>query len=271
MSEPKNIYDKVDSVETKMDNMSSKLDGLASQVQNLLSADTKKQSATPSTGGIADAEYSQSAKHNIVKSFIAKAKKEYIWLGSNQDFKKEQLIAVVLMISYMVFGLITTILTSAAIKFYSTFTLLENIWMCMMVPMLISTIKAKRLHECEKLSSAKCFRFDYDSDGVLRIGALKKSYKVFFILSCVSAVANFIVVLSVGQKPISITAAIFEVITAVIGGFASYRDFDFYCGYNSLRFSGKSDFTGEQVAFIYEPFMNKMYTEEEYNKVFPNI
>ena len=254
MSEPKNIYDKVDSVETKMDNMSSKLDGLASQVQNLLSADTKKQSATPSTGGIADAEYSQSAKHNIVKSFIAKAKKEYIWLGSNQDFKKEQLIAVVLMISYMVFGLITTILTSAAIKFYSTFTLLENIWMCMMVPMLISTIKAKRLHECEKLSSA-----------------LKKSYKVFFILSCVSAVANFIVVLSVGQKPISITAAIFEVITAVIGGFASYRDFDFYCGYNSLRFSGKSDFTGEQVAFIYEPFMNKMYTEEEYNKVFPNI
>ena len=89
MSEPKNIYDKVDSVESKMDSMSSKIDGLTLQVQNLLSSDIKKQTQKFPLDKTTNIECSQASKQNTVRKFIASAKKEYIWLGSNQDFAKE--------------------------------------------------------------------------------------------------------------------------------------------------------------------------------------
>ena len=269
MSEPKNIYDKVDSVESKMDSMSSKIDGLTLQVQNLLSSDIKKQTQKFPLDKTTNIECSQASKQNIVRKFIASAKKEYIWLGSNQDFSKEQRIAKVLMLVYFVLGLMATILTSIAIKFYSLFTLFENVWMCMFALLFLPLVRTKPIYECQKMSAAKCFQFVHDSDGVLRMGALKKSYKNVFVLSCISAVLNCIAIIAIGQKTIAVVSVILELVMAVIGGFAAYKVLDFYCGYGPLRFSGKSEFTNQDIVFIFEPSLNKIFTEEDYKKTFP--
>ena len=77
MNSSDNLYDRVDEVESKVDDVSAKMDSLTAKIDGLL---TIKQTTTTNP---------QTENPQVVlKRFIAKAKKEYCWLGSEADFQK---------------------------------------------------------------------------------------------------------------------------------------------------------------------------------------
>ena len=77
------------------------------------------------------------------------------------------------------------------------------------------TLKAKRFYDCYEFSLTSCFRFEPDADGVLRMGAPNKKYKVFLVLTCISAIFNIIVVWMENKNGMALPATIFEL--AVLG------------------------------------------------------
>ena len=170
MNSSDNLYDRVDGVESKVDDVSAKMDSLTAKIDGLLSleqtATTTHQTENPQV---------------VLKRFIAKAKKEYCWLGSEEDFQKEKKTVLILLATLIGAIVLSTIFTSIAFGMYSTFTLFENIWLIMMGYVFFYVAKAKRFYDCYEFSLTSCFRFEPDADGVLRMGTLNKKYKVFLV------------------------------------------------------------------------------------------
>ena len=254
-----NIFDRVEGVESKVDDVSAKMDSLTAKIDGLLSI---KQTTT---------EPRQAENPQVVlKRFISKAKKEYCWLGSESDFQKEKksvLIFLAVLIGTIVFS---TIFTSIAFGMYSTFTLFENIWLIMMCFVAFYLVKAKRFYDCYEFSLTSCFKFEPDADGVLRMGAPNKKYKVFLVLTCISTICNIVVVWLENKSGMALPATIFELAVIGLSIFVfNFKALDFFYGYSNFRFTGANETTGQKVVLIYEPIMNKLYTEEDYLKNFP--
>lgn len=87
---------------------------------------------------------SQISEQQLIKKFIKSAKKEYVWFGSNYEFKKSKIIANVLFVALIIVGIISTILSSISFKTYSTFTLFENIWFIFASLMFSHSLNAKK-------------------------------------------------------------------------------------------------------------------------------
>ena len=103
----------------------------------------------------------------------------------------------------------------------------------------------------------------------IKYGILKK-YKVFLVLTCISAICNIIVVWMENKNGMALPATIFELAVLGLSIFVfNFKALYFFCGYSNLRFTGANETTGEKVVLIYEPIMNKLYTEEDYLKQFP--
>lgn len=254
-----NIFDRVEGVESKVDDVSAKMDSLTAKIDGLLSV---KQTTTTT--------HQTENPQVVLKRFIAKAKKEYCWLGSEEDFQKEKKTSLILLAILMGTIILSTIFTSIAFGMYSTFTLFENIWFVMMGFMAFYLLKAKRFYECLEFSLTSCFRFEPDADGVLRMGTPNKKYKVFLVLTCICAVCNIIVVWLENKSGMALPATIFELAVIGLSTFVfNFKALDFFYGYSNLRFTGANETTGQKVVLIYEPIMNKLYTEEDYLKQFP--
>ena len=259
MSENKTVFDRVDDVESKVDDVSAKMDNLSAKIDDLLSV---KQTATTSR---------QTENPQVVlKRFISKAKKEYCWLGSESDFQKEKRLALIFLAILMGTIILSTIFTSIAFGMYSTFTLFENIWLIMMCFIASYLVKAKRFYDCYEFSLASCFRFEPDADGVLRMGAPNKKYKLFLVLTCICAVLNIIVAWTENNGGMAFLATVFELAVIGLSIFVfNFKALDFFYGYSNLRFTGTNETSGAKVVLIFEPIMNKLYTEEDYLKKFP--
>lgn len=250
-----NIFDKVDGVESKVDDVSTKMDTLSAKIDGLSSTMQAAITEKPQV---------------VLKRFISKAQKEYCWFGSESDFQNEKTSALIFLMILMGVIVLSTIFTSIAFGMYSTFTLFENIWLIMMGFMTVYVLKAKRFYGCCEFSLTSCFKFDTDADGVLRGGALNKKYKVFLVLTCISAVCNIAIVWIENKSGMALPATIFELGVFGLSIFAfKVKALEFFCGYSNLRFTGLNETTGQKVVLIFVPITNKLYTEEDYLKRFP--
>ena len=67
----------------------------------------------------------------------------------------------------------------------------------------------------------------------------------------------------------ALPATIFELAVIGLSIFVfKFKALDFFCGYSNLRFTGRNDTNTQTVVLIFEPIMNKLYTEEDYLKQF---
>jgi hypothetical protein len=254
-----NIFDRVDGVESKVNDVSAKMDSLTAKIDGLLSV---KQTTTTT--------HQTENPQVVLKRFISKAKKEYCWLGSEADFQKEKKTALILLATLIGAIIFSTVFTSIALGLYSMFTLFENIWLIMMCFVAFYLVKAKRFYDCYEFSLTSCFKFEPDADGVLRMGAPNKKYKVFLVLTCISAICNIIVVWMENKNGMALPATIFELAVFGLSIFVfNFKALNFFYGYSNLRFTGANEATGKKVVLIYEPIMNKLYSEEDYLKQFP--
>jgi hypothetical protein len=109
-----------------------------------------------------------------------------------------------------------------------------------------------------------------DGDGVWRCGQLKKKYKWFSVITCICALCNIIVVWMEANIILALLATIFELALGVLSIYVFYfKALDYFCRYCNLRFTGRNDSNTQTISIIYDPIVNKLYTEEEYKKQFP--
>ncbi len=246
MSENKTVFERLDEIDAKLDKAIS---------------------------GKSQSETIQLPRENpqaTLKRFISGAKKEYMWLGSREDFEKEKRTTFLFVWVLIGVGLLATIFTSIAFKLYSTFTLFENIWLIMMLCSVKYIHKSQYYHDCFEFSENSFFHFELDADGVLRCGHLKKRYKWFSVITCICAVCNIIVVWMEANNMLALLATIFELALGVLSIYAFYfKVLDYFSGYCQLRFTGRNDSNTQAISIIYDPILNKLYTEEEYKKQFP--
>lgn len=246
MSENKTVFERLDEIDAKLDKAIS---------------------------GKSQSETIQLPRENpqaTLKRFISRAKKEYMWLGSREDFEKEKRTTFLFVWVLIGVGLLATIFTSIAFKLYSTFTLFENIWLIMMLCTVKYIHKSQYYHDCFEFSENSFFHFELDADGVLRCGHLKKRYKWFSVITCICAVCNIIVVWMEANNMLALLATIFELALGVLSIYAFYfKVLNYFSGYCQLRFTGRNDSNTQTISIIYDPILNKLYTEEEYKKQFP--
>ena len=150
MSENKTVFERLDEIDAKLDKVVS----VASQREGMQIPRENPQIA--------------------LKRFIGRAKKEYMWLGTQSEFEYEKQTAFRLLWLLVGVGLLATIFSTIAFKLYSTFTLFENIWLIMMLCAIKYIRKAQYHYDCFDFSENSFFRFELDADGVLRCGTLKK-------------------------------------------------------------------------------------------------
>lgn len=246
MSENKTVFERLDEIDAKLDKAIS---------------------------GKSQSETIQLPRENpqaTLKRFISRAKKEYMWLGSREDFEKEKRTTFLFVWVLIGVGLLATLFTSIAFKLYSTFTSFENIWLVMMLCTVKYIHKSQYYHECFEFSENSFFHFELDADGVLRCGQLKKRYKWFSVITCICALCNIIVVWMEANIILALLATIFELALGVLSIYVFYfKALDYFCGYCHLRFTGRNDSNTQTISIIYDPTFNKLYTEEEYKKQFP--
>lgn len=257
MSNSGNLYERVDGVESKVDDVSAKMDSLSAKIDGLLSV--KQTTATPQT------ENPQA----VLRRFISKSKKEYCWFGNDDIFNKQK--KHTLMIQFALIGVIilATIFTSVAYKMYTTFSFFENIWLLMTCFLMHYTSKATRIYNCSSFALKSCFNFEFDADGVLRKGAVKKKYKAFFILACICAIANIVIVWTKSNTIMSVISTILELAVLGVSIYGYFvRTLDFFDFYTILRFTGENETTGQRVVLFFDTISSKLYTEEEYLKQF---
>ena len=113
-----------DNVFDKLDEQSLKIDKLNEQVANITDTLQKSNNQEQQTKNIGGEPVN---KQRVIKDFLLKSSKNYRWFGNEKDFYKDKTKSVSFLVCVIAIGLISTILTSASLGIYSTFTLFENI------------------------------------------------------------------------------------------------------------------------------------------------
>ena len=198
-----------------------------------------------------------------LQNFIRRSTHEYMWLGTREDFARDKGVAILLTILSMLGIILCTFVTSAAVGYYTTFTLFEHIWLFLLVFVCKYIIKAEKNYSTLEYSLNSFERFTLDADGVLRSGPYKKKYKWFLILAVISFVSNAICNWG------SLLALLLELLVLGLNLFTVYKVTDFFAGYGPIRFSGMNDRGTAKVVIIFDTLQNKLYTEEDYLKQFP--
>ena len=260
MSDPNNIFDRVDGVENKVDKVSSKMDNLASMLEKAL---TKNSNALDNNN-----LFVKENQQQVLRRFVRNSTKEYMWIGSFAEFYQGKRTSLILLLILMAVMFVATILTGVAIKTYTVFMFFENVWFIMLAYILIQVWRAQRFYECYQFSKTDCFKFETDADGILRMGALKKRYKILFSFNCISAIANVIYMWVKSGGAMAVVATIFEIAVVGLNIFVCYKVLDFFSGYAWLRFTGKNEMTGKRVALIYDPILNNLHEENDFFKKF---
>lgn len=202
-----------------------------------------------------------------LRNFLKTSYKEHLWVGNEDEFQKERTKTLLVLIGTSIVMLICTIVTTACLSIYSTFTLFENIWLLLTMFLIKYVYKAQRHYSSEVFSDNSCFRWTRDADGVLQMGIIKKKYKAFFWIAVICAFLNMVSSWMMDcSAPLLVTVLELATIGAI--GYSVWETVGFFAGYGPIRFSGKNQYNSSKVVLIYSDIDRKLYVAEDYYKQF---
>lgn len=251
-----------DNVFDKLDEQSLKIDKLTEQVANItdtLQKSNNQEQQTKNVGG------EPVNKQRVIKDFLLKSSKNYRWFGNEKDFYKDKTKSVSFLVCVIAIGLISTILTSASLGIYSTFTLFENImlfatcWQLGYVCKLQLTIPDIEL----ALHSTEVFTLNSDNL-MVSTNKEKRRYKIFRILCYIAIVCNIISIWTFQNSSKSVIATIFEIIFLGVIIAARWFYCNLTCMYNFVYFSGKT-YDGQRITLVWNG-QQELITKEEFDK-----
>ena len=138
MDDNRSVYERLNSIESNQSTAQVQNEEILKLLKSL-SKDSEVNS------NIVNQSYRQISKQQLLKNFIKSSKKEYLWHGKREEFSKYKTIVSLLYFDLIIIGIISTIITSVTFKLYSTFSLLENIWLIFAFIMFLYAVKTKRV------------------------------------------------------------------------------------------------------------------------------
>ena len=247
--ENKSLYEQLEDINKKQD--------------EILEAVNKPTAAPATENNAIKSTVKQRNQSWSLKNFINRSIHEYMWLGTRDEFEKDKSVATLFTILSIVGICLCSIVTTATVGFYTTYTFFENIWLFLLLFVCKYVMKAQKNYSTLEYSQNSFERFTLDADGVLRPGPYKKKYKWFLILAVISFILNAICNWG------SLIALLLEVLVLGLNLFTVYKVTDFFAGYGPIRFIGMNDRGTAKVVIIFDTLQNKLYTEEDYLKQFP--
>lgn len=250
-----------DNVFDKLGEQSLKIDKLTEQVANITDTLQKSNNQEQQTKNIGGEPVN---KQRVIEDFLLKSSKNYRWFGNEKDFYKDKTKSVSFLVCVIAIGLISTILTSASLGIYSTFTLFENImvfatcWQLGYVCKLQLTIPDIEL----ALHSTEVFTLNNDNL-MVSTNKEKRRYKISRILCYIAIVCN-IISMTFQNFSTSVIATIFEIIFLGVIIAARWFYCNLTCMYNFVYFSGKT-YDGQRITLVWNG-QQELITKEEFDK-----
>ena len=195
-------------------------------------------------------------------NFIKNSQKSYLYFNLDDEYRKEKSKTLIIVSAMLFVALLTTIFTTISIGFYSTFSVLENVWMAFEVGLIIKILKSRQEYDHFEYSLNSYQRFEMNSDGLYCPVADKKRYKIFKILACISAGLNIIFLIVEYKNPIAIVAIAFEVLVIASAIVAMYFTEDYFYGYTAVLYNGL--YGQEKLEIVQDNLLNKIMTKKEY-------
>ncbi len=262
-NKPQNVFEKLDSIEASQSVTNAQNGQILDLLNKISSQQTvvQKNETGPKT-------QSPLSNQFLLRSFIRKSKKEYIWFGTIDEFNKSKTIVNILCVSLIIVGILSTIFTSIAFKMYSTFSLFENIWLIFACILFSHSVYAKKRMLDTDLRDHSNSVFVQDDDGVWNdTGKEKKRFKWFRRISYIAVVCNIIVIWIESKGAIAILATIFELAFAGITIGILFTYINLFCMYNSfILFTGRNASNTETVTLIFDVIGKKLAPLEEYKE-----
>ncbi len=205
-------------------------------------------------------------EQELLQRFLKTSCKEYHWIGSEKEWTT---IKKVLWIAHLVLlgcGILSTIVVSAAVKIYSTFTFLENLWLIASLVLLYNVLTSKGIMPDYVLAKKSPTVYFPNSIGLFSdTYKKKKPYVVFRVLAYIGVICNLIYIwTSCKNSALATISTIFEVLFLGLTLFIRFFSCKLYDGYIFIYFKGFNEFTHQRVILVYDPLHKKYYDVEEF-------
>ena len=266
-----NIFEEFDKMSEQIKKLDEKVDEIGDK-SDLKAMSEQIKKINDKVDGISNTKIvyvdKEKEKHTW-RNFVIKSKKEYCWFGHKEDFEAKQNLIILVGLALVITLLLSTILTSIAIKTYSTFSLLENIWLVVIIILIVKISLTDKEQEMFSFFKWSLYVDEFDGESILYKGRVKKRYYVFLILNCIAAVLNVIFLFTDKKYVFAIIVLILEIINIALSIiFFRFQYLPFFDSYFHLKLIGRGENSIEPVIIYFDMLQNKFYTEEEYYDTF---
>ncbi len=206
----------------------------------------------------------------ILKRFIKTSVKEHVWFGPRVDFEKNKNWLIIVCLLLIMMGVISSIITSAAVGIYGTFTFFENMQTIATFFILSYAIKAKKRMIDSDLALNTCDKFSPDQDGVWRDTFKEKSvFKWLRRVAYVAIVLNIVFIWTSSSGGDAILATIFELFYLGLIIAVFYLRIGLYCMYGMfIIFTGKNTDNTKNIAIVFDVREGKLVPFDQFEKLF---
>ena len=211
-------------------------------------------------------------RHNrgfILSNFIKRSEHEYVWLGSQDEFKQDKKVTIiVLFVSILLMGIATAVST-LSFELYTTFTFFENIWLFLSLYMLKFVLKAKKNHPTSVFAKNSFEIFKENEKGILVIDKHKMKYIVFFVVALINFVLNIANAFISEINHVPALVIIFEVLAMGFCVYAYIKVHDFFLFYGFVKLTGTNEEQTKKVVLYLDPQTEVLYSEEKFFEKYP--
>lgn len=208
------------------------------------------------------------SNQEILNRFLKTSKKSWRWFGNSKELGKNKLLLILATLTMIVFGIVSTVISSMSAGIYSTFTFLENIGLIFAVIILVYGVKAKLLYQNDELAHNSTTKYVKDKFGLSVPGKEKVVFRIFRWIAAIASILS-IVFVWIKQSNLSVTATIFEVLFLASILFVRFADAALFAQYTIIYFEGTNMAKTEKVTLVWDPMVKKIIPEEEYKKKIP--
>ena len=263
----RSVFERLDSIEASQSVTKAQNDEIIGLLKKIGDAQLEQRKEFPQS------QPPKIDEKQVIQDFVRSATKEHVWFGSIGDFNKSKMLVNVICIVLIIVTLVSTILMSLSIKFYSTFSFLENIWMVFVCIILAYSINSRKKMLDIELKEHSTYTFIQDEDGTWRdTNKEKKRFKAFRIIAYISAIGNIIVVWCLSNGTLAIMTTIFELLLLglSIGLYFAYANLA--CMYGTfILYTGYNVDKTQKITLIFDVIGRKLAPFEEYKEKYKDL
>lgn len=262
---PENLFEKIDRLGEQQRQASEQA---TIDKQEILDAINKLHS------GKTAADQSQIAQVNAklaLQNFFKNSDKEYHFFGNEEDFSKSKRNTLLSLFACLTIGVFMNVLTSLGCGLFSTFTLIEDLWLFLVFKMICHTFYSKRYYDHVDYSCHSFEKFVVNADYLYVPQKVKISYKIIRVLAVISVVCNIIYLCMNAKGAITVWAIIFELLFLGSIALSMYMMVNHFCMYTLVYYTGKNASGNQSITIIHDTTANQLYAKEDYESKFPFI